>query len=89
MGQHCRSDPGQELAKDSRYLAAICMFVSSRSHNEGLVLDAADRRNPAPVDSLSNYWQGLVNLRWCRISAMNSINVGVLVLARTMRSRMP
>ena len=56
----------------------------SPDHNTHTV----DGWNPAPVEvgGLSHYLQGFIHLRWCRISAINSMKPQTLVFSSRSRS---
>ena len=45
-------------------------------------IHTVDGRNPAPMDNLSHDLQYLIDLRWCRISSINSMNPCLLLMIR-------
>ena len=48
-------------------------WVISKAHT----VDGSEiRRSPVEAGSLSHYLQGLIHIRWCRISAIHSIADG-------------
>ena len=85
MFTDCRLNLGFIIFQDVQHICKhLDSTVSSMKDSLAIfslvILLTVDGRNPAPVQvgNLSHYFYGFIHPRWCRISSINSIDIGLI-----------